>query len=170
MTEMIKMEPCTGVGVSKSLCIPLPILTHSTTKRYVRATMPKAKLRASAPTRHRAVMNVWIVSIWVCCASVQRTEEPYQKRTRVINAAPTPPICLRIPCAVQYGPVVTIPSWAHRVLRIPPMASRMSYMKRESCDTARIRLCESYGNIERTMYMSVGVRRSFQSPFGRVFL
>jgi hypothetical protein len=28
----------------------------------------------------------------------------------------------------------------------------------------------SYGKMKRTMYMSVGVRNSFQSPFGRVFL
>jgi hypothetical protein len=106
----------------------------------------------------------------VGCASVQCTEEPYQTRTRVINATPVAPICLKIPCAVQYGPVVTTPSWAHRILRIPPIDNIMSYIKKDSCDPTRIRVCESYGSMERTIYMSAGVRSSFQSPFGRAFL
>ncbi len=33
-------------------------------KRDARATMPKAKRRASIPTFHRATTNVWTVSIW----------------------------------------------------------------------------------------------------------
>ena len=66
--------------------------------------------------------------------------ETYETHTRVINATPTAPSCLKIPCVVQYGPVVIIPSWAHRILRIPPKDSRMSYTKRESCDAVTIRL------------------------------
>ena len=32
-----------------------------------------------------------------------------ERRTTVISATPTPPICLMMPCAAQYCPVVTIP-------------------------------------------------------------
>lgn len=79
------------------------------------------------------------------CASVRCTGESYQTHTRVVIATPTAPSCLKTPCAVQYEPVVTIPSWAHRILRIPPKDSRMSYTKRESCGAVRIRLWIGYG-------------------------
>jgi hypothetical protein len=110
------------------------------------------------------------VSIWyISCVSVHR-EAVLQDtiHTRVINATPVPPICLMTPCAVQYGPVVTIPSWAHRISNIPAIAKRRSYTKRESCDAAQIRPSMSNNRtMERTMHMSAGVRSSFQSPFGR---
>ena len=75
----------------------------------------------------------------VGCALVRRGTEPNTIHTRVIRATPSAPACLMIPCAVQYGPVVTVPSWTHRILRIPPTASTMSYTKRESCDVAKFR-------------------------------
>ena len=95
----------------------------------------------------------------------------YTIHTRVINATPVPPICLMTPCAVQYGPVVTIPLRAHRILRILEIANKRSYRKRESYDADRIRLSVSnIRSMDATMQMSAGVRSSFQSPFGRVFL
>jgi len=51
-------------------------------------------------------MNVWTASIIV------------------INEAPSSPICLMMPCAKQYDPVVTCPLPAHRTLRAPPVACK----------------------------------------------
>jgi hypothetical protein len=75
----------------------------------------------------------------------------------VIRATPSSPICEIMPCAVQKGPVVTIPVWAHLILSIPPIDCTRSNPKSENYREIPM----SREDCERkmagqTMYMSAG--------------
>lgn len=67
-----------------------------------------------------------------------------ERHTRVINAVPSSPICLMMPCAEQYDPVVTRPTLAHRILRMPPRETMISKIKRKNYHSMSIMLREGW--------------------------